>query len=272
MEILALANKIVKGFELNYLFENLSYTNLIFSNKVIYGASESLQRIQNFYGVSPSLDGKNIDDFIIIRDILYNATENKKLLNGLVIIAPHTHWREIKPVIYKYDPSKEAYIIGNHVIDVNKEYIPVTFVFNNGFPLAYEWAESSIPINQIEWKLCHNLICSLNEKLIGTDIPLGIAIDFRFRDSLLNVPESSLEIPIENESSTYKGFSYIINNTVRNEEDESEQVSWHAISELVYNFTESETLILNELRYELNLMQDPIARENRLKELKQALR
>lgn len=269
-----LVNKPISGRDLKTLFNNLEFTNLLYSGKLLIGASTSLKKIKNYYGSAPSINGANISGINLIRDTLFFLAKDKQIIGGLTIIAPHTHWPNKHPVIYHFDKKKDAYIIGPHSIDENISYTPVSFVFNLGVPLPYEWVDDSIKIIPDEWQSCFQLIHDLNYKLLEKDIPFGIAIDFRFRKSLYEEAQASLEVPIVDQADYYKDFSYIVSKPLSTDIDSnqiSEQVSWSPQSDLVYNFSNKERHVLDSLRSYLNSIEDPIEREKILYELKQNL-
>lgn len=267
-------NTTISGSQLKLLFSDLNFINSIFYSKVVYGPSESLNKIRDHYNVDPSMDGNNVSDIIAIRDHIYNICTDKSWINAFTITAPHTHWPDKKAVIYQYEPNKNIYVIGPFDTINSSRYIPVSFVFNEGLPLPYEWAHESVAIDEREWELCYNLICQLNAKL-ENNIPLGIAIDFRFRSSLFDTSQPSLEVPIEDDKEGFNPeFSYIVNSPgiiQRNESSATEQVSWHPISELSYQFSEEELVLLNQLRSNLSALDDPYSQERLIGELQAGL-
>lgn len=275
MELIAefLTNPI-SGSNLNLLFENSIYIDSLFYQKVIDGPSKSLENIEKYYKCNPSIDGGNISGISLIRDILFSIIKEKKILNSFVITAPHTHWPYKKPVIYLYDKKLSQYIIGPHKIDISTEYIPVSFVFFNNTPLPYEWVDESVYINRKEWLICHDIISILNEKIQDKNIPLGIAIDFRFRSSLFDENQPSLELPTEDNNKQYKNFSYIINSSsfIENEiQEATEQVSWHSISDRMYDFTECEQILISQLRQILDSVDSMTEKEDLIREIHKSL-
>jgi len=243
-------NQILSGRELLSLYTP-AYRGSLFSQKVIFDPSDSLKKIKEHFGVLPSKDGGNIAGIRLIRDLLYKVALNEKILRGLTITAPHTHWIGEIPVIYSYNSQENIYVIGPRHPSSTEKYIPVSFVFNRGTPLAYEWIDESVKLDEAEWRNCCEVIQSLNNALPDVDLPLGIAIDFRFKASLLDNASPSLETPMVSIDPESKNFSYITNELASRKIDEHEtieQVSWHAISDLFFQFSDKENLILNDMR------------------------
>jgi hypothetical protein len=227
----------VTGKELLALFEDGSYADLLFSKKVTLDASNALNRIHKFYGRKPNTNGGNIPGIKEIRELLFDIATDKRPLHGLSIIAPHTYCKERRPVIYTYYPLENAYVIGLHRVNEDSHYRPVTFVFSKDGVLPYEWVHESVAIDQTELAQCSQLIQDLNGSLKDRDLPLGIAIDFPFRDSLYGEAERVQII----EDPTWPGFATIVHQTSIVGDEVTEQVSWHALSDRMNVFSKAES-------------------------------
>jgi hypothetical protein len=234
----------VTGKELLALFEDGSYADLLFSKKVTFDASNALNRIREFYGRQPDTDGGNIPGIKQIREVLFDIATDKRPIHGLAIIAPHTHTKEKRPIIYTYHPLENAYVTGFHRVKEDSYYRPVTFVFSKDGVLPYEWVHESVAIDQSELEQCSQLIQDLNGSLKDRDLPLGIAIDFHFRDSLYGEAERVQRI----EDPTWPGFATIVHQTSVAGDQVTEQVSWHALSDRIDVLSKTEINQLNEFR------------------------
>jgi len=262
MNYTALVNRSVTGKELLCLFSDSTFISRLYSSKLIYGPSESLKVIEEYYGVAPSMDGGNIHHITQIRDLLFELTVDKRILNSFAITAPHTHWIDKKPIILKFDSLTESYIIGQHAVECDREYTPVSFVFADEGLLPYEWVDETVSIDSDEWSTSYNLISTLNSQIALLNFPLGIALDFRFKSSLFESAKGSLENPMPNSD-----FSYISRFSDKLESHRThttEQVSWNALSELVYDFSDKEKAILKDLREDLGAIASQIEREELL--------
>lgn len=241
----------------------------LISSKLIYGPSNSLDNIVQYYGRTPSPNGSTIPDIVEIRELLFDISEGSTLLNSIVITAPHTHWKSHNPITYFLE--NESYAIGPHDLNDNDNYFPVSFIFGKYMPVPYEWILcSSIEIDSHELVQCVNYIVELNSKLHNKDIPFGAAIDFRFKEKLSDESKRSLEIPDERNHD----FSIIKNETLatRQLDDNVEQVSWHSFSDRFYGFDAEELLALNTARDFLNNLDDNKKQVELIDNLKQSFR
>ncbi|MGO4290310.1 hypothetical protein [Chitinophaga sp. RAB17] len=270
MTSLASTAKMLRGSELQSLFEDGAYAALLFSGKITVEASNALDRITHFYGMVPSRDGGNIPGITQLRDMLYHLAQDKLTLNGLAIIAPHSHWHGRQPVIYTYHPTLNIYRIGEQKIRKDSYYKPVTFIFSDYGALPYEWADESVPIDPAAWEECLQLIQLLNATLNDTTLPLGIAIDFRFRYSLYGEAEPSMEKSEPTDDPALTGLSTITHQTthyIPTGDEVMDQVSWHALSDLLDGFNEEEIALLNKFRSFLNQAKTPEEQEKMIRQL-----
>lgn len=274
MASLASTAKMLRGSELQSLFEDGSYAALLFSGKITVEASNALDRIADYYGIVPSRDGGNIPGITLLRDSLYYLAQDKLPLNGLAIIAPHTHWHGRQPVIYTYHPASNTYRIGEQKILGDSYYKPVTFIFSEYGALPYEWADASVLIDPAEWEPCVRLIQLLNATLQDTTLPLGIAIDFRFRTSLYGEAAPSMEKSEPTDDPSLAGLSTITHQTkhyIPIGDEVMEQVSWHALSDLADGFNAGEMVLLNEFRSLLSQVGTPEEQEKIIRQLNEEI-
>jgi hypothetical protein len=262
--------KMLTGRELLSLFEDGTYAERLFSGKIAFEASNALDRIADVYGIIPSRDGGNIPGITMLRDSLYYLAQDQLLLNGLAIIAPHTHWQGRRPVIYSYHPASDTYRIGEQKISEDRYYKPVTFIFSEDGALSYEWADASVFMDPAEWEQSVQLIQLLNATLSDTELPLGIAIDFRFRNSLYDEAAASIEKVHPTDDPSLSGLSIITRPTTHylpTGNEVMEQVSWHALSDLSAGFNDGEMVLLHELRSFLNQISTPEEQEKVIRQL-----
>ena len=252
-----LLNGIVKGAILEKAYASTTYLNYL-QPYVAEGPEEAFERIEQFFQTTPRIDGNNISGIIAIRDSLFELCDDKAHINSLSLMASHTHWEEKRPIIYHYLPEKDYYVIGEHPIEPNADYTPVSFVFSESGLFPYEWAHPSVKINQEEWKIVFDIGKKLNTKLHNKQYPIGICIDFRFKQSLFEISAATVEQGIRDKHPDYQGFSYIIPLLERNAttptEGDTIQVSWHSRSDKLYAFSKEEKTALSALRKELEGM------------------
>ena len=234
----------ISGTELLNLYKRDRYARFVSLSKVFDDPSTALKYIVEYYDDLPSIEGRNNPDITYIRDVIYSKVDpaNIDLIGSLTITAPHTHWPGLE--------ADDRYLIGPIQIQEHYEYFPVSFVWGDTVPLPYEWADSSVGIVESEWQQAYEVITKVNKILCLQNIPFGIAVDFRFRDSLFEASIPSMEFPFEKKESNY-GLSYIISG-LDNLPDHillnTEQVAWHALSEQIYQFSAKEILLLNRYR------------------------
>jgi hypothetical protein len=265
----------VTGEQLRKLFYSTAYqTEVVNKERIAEGATAALEKIEKHYGTELSSDGNSLPELQKIRDRLFAVVNGSaEKIEPYTILAPHVHWHDVKPTIY-IAGGHDEYIIGQHDIHSSKTYYPVTFIFSPFGPIPFEWAEQSIPIHEDELSEILETLVALNSSLQPLDCPFGIAIDFRFKKSLFDAAVGSLELPITDEEHPYRGFSRIVPRLAfqrKNGTIESEQVSWHARSDLIDGFTEQEINLLNYYRSEIRQLKTTAEKEAFIHQLEQRL-
>ena len=227
------------------------YSKLVYQSFVSDTPGIAIKRITNFFNQPPSINGNNIFGIVDIRDTLFKVSKQKEFVNAFAIVASHTHWKDRKPITYHFLQEENRYIIGTHSINPAKTYYPVSFAFNDKFPLAFEWCESKL-INENELKVAAEIVIELNKSVAKKMYPIGIAIDFRFKSSLFEKPVPSIELPIDETKNEFYGYSEIITLEyfeANQQGEETEQVAWQPFSDLMLGLDEDELEVLNNLRF-----------------------
>jgi len=245
------------------------YEKIVFPDFVSQTPGIAIEKIKQYFKVQPSINGNNIPGILDIRDRLFKLVEQKEFVNAFAIVASHTHWRAQKPIVYNYFINENQYIIGPHSINSDSIYYPVSFVFHEDFPLAFEWAEG-LPLNIKEFEIALLIINKLNSEIQNKKYPIGISIDFRFKKSLFENPIFSVEVPIDEIGQKYLGFSKI--NTLEyfesnKQDEETEQVAWHPFSDLNLSLEEGELQVLKNLREYIVYDTQPLEKINELTKL-----
>lgn len=240
------------------------YSKIIFPDFVSQTPGVAIERINNYFEVQPSINGNNIPGIIDIRDRLFKIAEQNEFVNAFAIVASHTHWNNLRPIVYTFDINENQYIIGPHNVNINSIYYPVSFAFYNGFPLAFEWCEAGL-INELEYKKAFLIICKLNSEIKSKKYPIGVSIDFRFKKYLFEKPIPSVELPIDKKGHKFFGYSKIITLEyfeTNQKGEETEQVAWHPFSDLNLGLNENELEVLNNLRIYFTSTKTPLNLEH----------
>lgn len=238
----------IKGIDLINIFP--TYAKHLYPDFIGENPKDSLQRVKKKFGKKPNISGNNIDGIRLIRDALFKVAKSERNLNPFVITASHTHWINPKPIIYKFDKKNKRYLIGQHNIDSGKTYYPVSFVFDNKKYLPYEWLGDE-NIFTGEYKSSINVIREVTKNLNITKYPFGLSIDFRFKKNLFDKPIPTVELPIDENTDKYFGYSQIITQkhfAESSQTESTEQVGWHPFSDKLLKLNKSELKVLEELR------------------------
>jgi hypothetical protein len=167
------------------------------------------------------------------------------LARDVMIVAPHTHWDENRPVVIQADGVR--YLAGPMLIDVRRKYRAVSFVFSPQGPLAYEWADSSVKLNLSKLSRLYELIMSICGELRACELrwPFGLSINYRFRRLGSNEMPSTTEYPAPEKALREDQISAIVpTHVIRHKlkDGEVEQVAWHAFAS---DLTRTSTLTRN---------------------------
>ncbi len=240
----------LKGNELSQLFEDGTYSSYLFPNYVELGPAIAVKKIAFFFNLQRPFYGYDVLGIEAIRDCISKNQKNGFKNSALVISAPHTHWDTTKPIIHHFDSTRNRYVVGLHNVVLTENYKPVSFVLTERGLIPYEWADSSVQINSKELKTCLSIAHDLQDKFGSKGWPLGISIDFRFKESSLfedNI--GTVEVPTvdidETKFSSLIKFSDFINQEYQ---PPIEQVSWLSESDNDLGLSESEIGILKDTR------------------------
>lgn len=239
----------VAGQDLSRLFAE-GYKRRLVPDLVAPDPSSAIARIAACFGSTPTASGDNIEGMEAIRALIAACPGRDDLYAGLVITAPHTHWDSDAPLIvakigdrYKLSEAEPA---------AGETYRPVSFVFSPAGPLAYEWADSSTPMDPAELEALWACIERLSGALSAKAWPLGLSLNYRFKALLDPNPVSTSELQ---EANTPFSPAFIERSTlfdVRRPGVVMEQVAWHAASATRSRLSAAETGLLDRLQLALN--------------------
>jgi len=130
------------------------------------------------------------------------AETDEDLSRALTITAPHTHWSAGDFVVEQY-PYEDEYHIGPsralpHV--VRWPITPISFIFAPDGPIAYEWADQSVGLDDPGLPGFWDHLRTLNEATCsrwGPDMPLGVSVNHRFKDLWSSPRSPTSEEPAE---------------------------------------------------------------------------
>jgi len=142
----------------------------------------AIEKIVSEYGEFPSPSGDNIPVFDEIRQRISFFDRGLNINNGLMIVAPHTHWDENLPILISKE--NDTYLLSEKRPLTRELYHPVSYTFSNMGLLPYEWADSTaeIPIDDLIrlWRFLEDEFGSNQSAYFG----LGISINYRFKRPL----------------------------------------------------------------------------------------
>jgi hypothetical protein len=256
----------ITGAELNYQFHSEGLRARLFPTLVAEGPTQALVRIAERFECSKHLQGWECQGIVDIREALFAHYNSEETINSTYILAPHTHWSTDRPIIYNYDPIIQQYQIGHHAVSEAECYTPVSFTLAGDTLLPYEWADSSIKIDCSK----HNAMCAvfsdLHNRFNDRKYPLGIGIDFRFKDSLKQKNLATVETELEQHSDDFCRImqldDYLAEGlTLKN----VEQVAWSAAVDPIHKLDPQQRVALSHIRQMLSEKSSVNERRNLIK-------
>jgi len=223
------------------------YLNRLFPRYVADNPESALQRIEERFGRRASADGRNVDGIVFIRDALFEI--NHRAASAVVIVASHTHWFFDKPIVIRktdldyianiQDPADTSY------------YVPVSFVFSPEGPLAYEWVDESVELDDRELAEIFDAIAALNNRVAAFDWPLGIALNYRYKPLFSEKIVATVEYQISDDDEA-AAIVPIDRYLAGPDAAATEQVGWHAYSDFAYGLDGAGVRLLRTLRTRLD--------------------
>lgn len=175
---------------------------LIASGLLTEGPFEAVARLAQRYGDPPNRDGANCAGIVALRDLIERASARLNVpAAALMITAPHTHWGD-RLTIESFDSANRRYLIGPQRPVGRME--PVSFALSADGPVAYEWADGSTRLDAQDLAAAWRLIEAVNEAAFAGgepahDLPLGLAINHRFKRICGPPLFSTMENPLDDE-------------------------------------------------------------------------
>lgn len=205
---------------------------------------DAVARLARTFGERPTLSGRGNPGIAAFREWLFDHTGNGRSKDALMLVAPHTHWDEGLPIVYRA-PSPGRYLVGPTRIVPDAIYHPVSFVFAEGGALAYEWADPSIGLGDSELAALYPTIDAAAERFWREGWPLGVTINFRFKASLFDDrPVDNIEREIagdpDEQSEIVQADTAVVRDIL--------QVAWHCYSDRCYGLSLEEAALIDQLR------------------------
>lgn len=236
------------------------------------GPEIAARRIRDTFSCDLATNGKDCSGIIRTRELI--AEFDPHLACALLIGAPHTHWERGDYILEKYSAERDAYLIGPSQVLPQQLRLPLTplsFVFHEGGPTAYEWADASSGISLQEdlsrlWRGVQALNDAVVDEFGDEPFPLGVSVNHRFKD-LWGTPKTGT-----NEQPAPEDARYAIVTRASTDAPGPEgtvQVGWSAF--LSEEYTAREREILAKLDEALGHL-EPAEAERTLEELEQHAR
>lgn len=204
------------------------------------------RRIAEQWGKPLSLSGGNIPGIAQIRDELRLASSRQDSLHGLVITAPHTHWSNGLPILIGFTGS--AYLLGEQEPHADAVYRPVSFVLTERGARPYEWLDPSVAVANDELEMLWDIVAKVAEKLRFNSFPLGLSLNYRFKQFLEPGRIPTVEFQGVGPASG-TDMCVILRSQDAEPEDlgDLEQVTWHAFAD-PSDFTDDQYRLLAIMR------------------------
>jgi hypothetical protein len=168
------------------VFPDSDMRDLLARNYVAPHPLVARQRIRDTFSCELTVRGDDCSGIGILRQLIASLDSDARYAKALLISAPHTHWGD-QTIVESFEAEQNAFVVGPHSGATNLK--PYSFVFTLKGPVAYEWADDTVPVARSELAEIWNFIWRLNEMVIEEftgrlPIPLGVTIDHRFKKSI----------------------------------------------------------------------------------------
>lgn len=173
-------------------------------------------------------------------------------LHSIYIQAAHTHWDIYNPIIYRHDMLGDRYLVESTIPDFGNVYKPVSFVWSGVEILPYEWADSSVHLDELQLSEAYRTIARLFSIVAHFRFPIGLGVSFRFKEILTDKMIATVEMPLPTAGNLADGkVSQVIRQsdisvTVSNDSQlgEIERVGWHLDADGLGVLTEADVSLL----------------------------
>ncbi len=245
------------GSDLSRVIEGGYFTRL-FPDLVAKNPTVAVERLSERCGHYPTSGGENIDGIVALRDALFRISGDSKFANALVITVPHTHWSFEHPITL--GAHAEDYMISARAPRADERYVPVSFVFSPEGPLAYEWADATIQLDDDDLGPVFDLIGRLNAELHAQDWPLGLSLNFRFKPLFSDQMVPTVEFPVGDDPDGPALIVPLHRYLAAGNDPDVAQVAWHAYSDLSYGLGSDGVQLLRAMRRQLPMRPQAVAR------------
>lgn len=153
----------------------------------------AIDLIETRHGVRPTARGLNLPILNEMRTWLDGYDPSGLLANGLMIVAPHSHWEKGLPILVSR-PGMH-YRIREAMPESEGRYRPVAFALGETVPVPYEWADGSVDIPQDQHSALVDAIAEAADYFGSRAEHLGLAINYRFKHPIAPEEIASAEFP-----------------------------------------------------------------------------
>jgi hypothetical protein len=153
----------------------------------------ALERIRRRHGAEPSHRGLNLDIMMRLRSFFAERDPSGQLANGLMIVAPHSHWEKGLPILISR--SGRHYLVDERRPVTESVYRPVTFALGQAKPVAYEWVDATVEIPDDQYRRLLDVIVDVAGHFGQEARDLGLAINYRFKQPFDSLHMASEEYP-----------------------------------------------------------------------------
>lgn len=144
---------------------------------------------------------------------------------AFAIVAPHSHWDEHLPLVYSFDACVDAYRLTPLVPLGGQCYRAVSFAFGLEQPLAYEWADQTIAMQDDDYHAALQSVRLVHRAIDCAPGAIGLSLNFRFRSLSSHLLPATVEVPGEQDGRTY-GEIRLATHALDAPDAVFEQVAW----------------------------------------------
>jgi hypothetical protein len=202
----------------------------------------AIERIEAASGAPLTEDGRGNAAIAELRAAVDAASTGVALANGLVISAPHTHWSLALPILIAFDGMAYRVAPAHPVADAR--YRPVSFVFADDGPLAYEWIDDSVVADDTDLAHVWAGIIAVNARVASANLPFGLSVNWRFK-AILEPPSVATAELGSTTAATIVPEAALLPDPSR----ALAQVTWHAFTDVPRGWTVEQQALAEALRH-----------------------
>jgi hypothetical protein len=164
----------------------MQIVDLISNGYIANSPFEAVARIRKAYRCTSEQIGMDCSGINALRGVVEQfAFPYPGLQNAVLICAPHTHWGS-EPIVESFGSEGKGTYTAGPAATIDPTLLPISWVVSDKGVLAYEWADSSVPVCSRELKLVEGAVHLIGEiiKRLGPLPHLGLTVSHRFKKSI----------------------------------------------------------------------------------------